>query len=451
MTPTPDLQVPIERCYRGPFAATRPIRDLTVPSPADRDGQERRLTVADLVALTPLLQPRRPRLDTPASPVTFFDPQHGLTRLRPPQVHAVRLPRAFRIETTVGAVHGAEEDYLLITGTGAISAVSEPELLARYEPLCPPIDSDELPPWAARTAAGLLGPIGDRWRHTVTAARNAERLAAALPTSDRPLLIAAAWLHDIGYAPALAATGLHHLDAALTLDLLVPPRLVGLIAHHTAADAEAELRHMSIALGCFPRERSPLSDALTYCDLGSGPGGRPMEPAERIDEAIARHGPGHVVARALHASRSDLLAACARAARRDRGSRSAGPSTARRPGHRTGSNLLLDPVEIIRWLCDRGLLVKDIAAALGTRSNRICEWRSGARYVSPRAYTMLTTLRDTVAEADRHLARDDTLRWLRAINPALDGQRPLDLIRSDGNRVRDAARRFGADPACEVS
>ncbi|HVA61637.1 MAG TPA: antitoxin Xre/MbcA/ParS toxin-binding domain-containing protein, partial [Mycobacteriales bacterium] len=80
-----------------------------------------------------------------------------------------------------------------------------------------------------------------------------------------------------------------------------------------------------------------------------------------------------------------------------------------------------------------------------------CEWRSGTRHVSPRAYTMLTTLRDTVAEADRHLSGNDTLLWLRATNPALDGHRPLDVVRFDANRVRDAAARIAGHDVSEAS
>jgi hypothetical protein len=33
-----------------------------------------------------------------------------------------------------------------------------------------------------------------------------------VPAADRPVLIAAAWLHDIGYAPGLPETGFHPLD-----------------------------------------------------------------------------------------------------------------------------------------------------------------------------------------------------------------------------------------------
>ena len=55
-------------------------------------------------------------------------------------------------------------------------------------------------------------PLPRRWAHIQVAAR-ARSLAPALG-ADADLLEAAAWLHDIGYAPGLAATGLHALDGA---------------------------------------------------------------------------------------------------------------------------------------------------------------------------------------------------------------------------------------------
>jgi hypothetical protein len=37
-------------------------------------------------------------------------------------------------------------------------------------------------------------------------------------TVDRDVLVAAAWLHDVGYAPELAVTGFHPLDGAQHLE-----------------------------------------------------------------------------------------------------------------------------------------------------------------------------------------------------------------------------------------
>jgi len=53
--------------------------------------------------------------------------------------------------------------------------------------------------------------------------------------ADADLLEAAAWLHDIGYAPALAVPGLHALDGARYLRDAqhADAMLCRLVAHHS--------------------------------------------------------------------------------------------------------------------------------------------------------------------------------------------------------------------------
>src|SRR6478735_883296 len=68
--------------------------------------------------------------------------------------------------------------------------------------------------WAQQHARALLQePLPRRWAHVQGVASRARSLAAVLG-ADADLLEAAAWVHDIGYAPGLAATGLHQLDGA---------------------------------------------------------------------------------------------------------------------------------------------------------------------------------------------------------------------------------------------
>ena len=52
----------------------------------------------------------------------------------------------------------------------------------------------------------LLGPWPERWGHTQGVAERATELTVTVPVEDRSVLIAAAWLHDIGYAPPLTET-----------------------------------------------------------------------------------------------------------------------------------------------------------------------------------------------------------------------------------------------------
>jgi predicted hydrolase (HD superfamily) len=59
----------------------------------------------------------------------------------------------------------------------------------------------------------LADPLPRRWAHVQGVAARARTLKPSLG-ADAELLEAAAWLHDIGYVPELAVTGLHGLDAA---------------------------------------------------------------------------------------------------------------------------------------------------------------------------------------------------------------------------------------------
>ena len=67
--------------------------------------------------------------------------------------------------------------------------------------------------WAQQLARALLQePLPRRWAHVQGVAARARGLAPVLG-ADADLLEAAAWLHDIGYAPGLTVTGLHHSTA----------------------------------------------------------------------------------------------------------------------------------------------------------------------------------------------------------------------------------------------
>jgi hypothetical protein len=88
-------------------------------------------------------------------------------------------------------------------------------------------------------------------------------------------LIAAGWLHDIGYAPALATTGASSLDGARHLEALgADRRLCCLVAHHSGATFEAEERGFTTELAAFEQEDSPVMDALIYADMTTGPTGQ---------------------------------------------------------------------------------------------------------------------------------------------------------------------------------
>ena len=159
-------------------------------------------------------------------------------------------------------------------------------------------------PAVIATARGLARKLlrkvlPERWAHSQGVASRAAEVAVTVPGVDRPVLIAAAWLHDIGYAPALHETGFHPLDGALYLRSKGwDDRLIALVAHHSGARFVPVERGFEVMMAQFDFEEGPVSDALTYADQTVGPHGRRMTVTYRIAEAITRHGPDSPNARA---------------------------------------------------------------------------------------------------------------------------------------------------------
>ena len=137
--------------------------------------------------------------------------------------------------------------------------------------------------WAGHLAQALLQePLPRRWAHVQGVAARARSLDHVLG-ADADLLEAAGRLHDIGYAPDLAATGFHPLDGARYLRDAqhADATLSRLVAHHSCAIIEAGERGLADVLS-FEFELSPqfLSSVLTYCDMTTSPDGE-LVPAER--------------------------------------------------------------------------------------------------------------------------------------------------------------------------
>jgi putative nucleotidyltransferase with HDIG domain len=162
----------------------------------------------------------------------------------------------------------------------------------------------------------LAEALPRRWQHVQGVAGKAHRVAAALALS-REVLVSAAWLHDIGYAPDLAETGFHPLDGARYLaGLGAPERVVNLVARHSNAILEAELRGIGDLVAAFPDEGGALRDALWYSDLTTSPDGQPVSAPDRVTEIKDRYGPGHIVTRFITDGAPELLAAVERTERR---------------------------------------------------------------------------------------------------------------------------------------
>src|SRR5579884_1769480 len=161
--------------------------------------------------------------------------------------------------------------------------------------------------WAASVAEYYLAPLGNRWLHVQGVAEKARKVSRAFPEEEGIVLVAAAYVHDIGYAPQLKKTDFHPLDGAYYLRSSGYSRLASLVAHHSEAIFEARLRGLGAALNEFPREYSPIADALTYCDQTVGPTGKAVTLEERVNEVLSRYRQTDVVVQALHQSISSLF------------------------------------------------------------------------------------------------------------------------------------------------
>jgi hypothetical protein len=168
--------------------------------------------------------------------------------------------------------------------------------------------------WAAGLASDKLAEVlPRRWAHVQGVGRRARVVALMFSIGDGELLVGAALLHDIGYAPDLALTGFHPLDGARYLrDVGAPGRLVHLVAHHSCATLEAELRGLSDELAEFEDERTAVRDALWWADMTTTPDGAQTTMAERVAEIQSRYGPNDLVSRFVRLAWGELNAAVER-------------------------------------------------------------------------------------------------------------------------------------------
>lgn len=158
---------------------------------------------------------------------------------------------------------------------------------------------------------------GDRWRHTSAVAARTAELFDTVDPADRDVLVAAAWLHDIGYGGLARQTGFHPLDGARLLDRRGwPGRISALVAHHSGAGLVAQVVGLAEQLDAYPDERSPVSDALTYADQTVGACGERLTLDERIADMLRRRGPDSPNARVHHLRGPLLKAIAARVERR---------------------------------------------------------------------------------------------------------------------------------------
>jgi HD domain len=165
---------------------------------------------------------------------------------------------------------------------------------------------------AQQLARSLLQQsLPHRWTHVQGVAARARSLAPVLG-ADADLLEAAAWLHDIGYAPRLATTGLHQPNGARYLRDAwhADDMLCRLVAHHSCAIIEAGERGLADVLSPeFDPAPYMLASVLTCCDMTTSPGGEPVPVERRLAEIHDRYGPGHLVSRSIQRATPMILGA----------------------------------------------------------------------------------------------------------------------------------------------
>jgi hypothetical protein len=165
--------------------------------------------------------------------------------------------------------------------------------------------------WAEQLAQELLQEPFPAAGCTSRASGRARGLAPVLG-ADADLLEAAAWLHDIGYTPDLAVTGLHALDGARYLHDAqhADTMLCRLVAHHTCAIIESDERGLSDILSLeFEPAPQDLSSVLTCCDMTTSPDGEPVPVDRRLAEIHDRNGSGHLVSRPIQRATPMILRA----------------------------------------------------------------------------------------------------------------------------------------------
>ncbi|WP_348637900.1 HD domain-containing protein [Actinomadura madurae] len=166
--------------------------------------------------------------------------------------------------------------------------------------------------WARDLARKQLeSPLPRRWAHTQGVARQARTLAPILG-DKADFLEAAAWLHDIGYAPDLVSTGFHPLDGARYIRDVhqADDHLCRLVAHHSCALIEARERGLATVLAReFGSSKPTLTEQLVYCDMTTGPTGDLVDVRSRLDEIRARYGATHLVTRSINLAEPYLVAA----------------------------------------------------------------------------------------------------------------------------------------------
>lgn len=160
-----------------------------------------------------------------------------------------------------------------------------------------PIDIVE---WAYEESSYLLKGLDLRWSHVQGVAKKAKEVSSILEENEKNILIATAYLHDIGYSKLINKTGFHPLDGAMYLNSKGQKRLASIVAYHSEAQFEAKLRGLDTEISNFKKEKSILSYALTYCDMTTNSKGFNVTFEDRLKDIFDRYDETTIINKAVH-------------------------------------------------------------------------------------------------------------------------------------------------------
>ena len=165
-----------------------------------------------------------------------------------------------------------------------------------------------MPATPQHLATQLLRDVCTRLPHSARVASQASKVSDFLGVRWSRVVVDAAWLHDIGYSPAVSSSGFHPLDGARWLrDEGFCEDTCSLVAWHTGAIHEARERGLEDELRAeFAPPLQSALDALTWADLTSSPLGDVVSPETRLGEILNRYEPGSAVRLAIAAGLKDL-------------------------------------------------------------------------------------------------------------------------------------------------
>jgi hypothetical protein len=160
--------------------------------------------------------------------------------------------------------------------------------------------------WAQAAARQILGREVSRWAHTLGVVRQVKESLAMLPSEERSLVVAAAYVHDLGHDPCLRVTGCHALDGAMYVRKMGHPQVAAMVAQHSGARYEARLRGLAGQMSQFTFAGSSALDLLTYSDLMTDHRGQECSVEERLEGLAVRYGTDHIVTRAVQLAEPEL-------------------------------------------------------------------------------------------------------------------------------------------------